>query len=228
MANVMGGKVPWHRNDRAGILSSLSPTTQAHPEAAAPPGESLSGADKFDLKVRSVFRRYLGEGSAGSCIGGEGIAALRVHPEWQVLLNVGGCKLRGLEKNRSGDSLDYLAGARWTPMLSSGWRPRFEILAGGNKLTQETIFPQLKQLLIADARLNGTRSPLHEQYTTGIEKNAPAVRAGVALDRRLSNVLYLQLAALDYSHSWGGTLSRINYQNSLQLSSGITLRIGSW
>jgi hypothetical protein len=229
MANLMGGKTPWHRNDRPGVHSYL--TAGAMPleaSAQAPRVAPPPGVDKFDFTVRGTLRTYLGEHSPGPCAGAEGVAALRVAPEWQAVLNVGGCRSLGLGRYVSGDSLDYLAGARWTPQVSKGWTPRLELLIGGTKVTQERTLPDIQQALSLSAKQNGGPPPSHALYTRETETNGLAVRAGLAIDVKLSNALALQVAHLDYAHAWTSNLSGINYRNNLQFSSGLILRIGSW
>src|SRR5579862_493704 len=50
--------------------------------------------------------------------------------------------MAGLEKNLTGDSLIYMAGLRWKPPLSGRLVPYVQVLFGGNKVTQELMFPQ--------------------------------------------------------------------------------------
>jgi hypothetical protein len=228
MANVMGGETPWHRNDRPGVRSYVGagpvPTASTQAPRVIPP----RGVDRFDFTSRTVFREYFGTNSSGPCVGAEGEASFRVTPEWQAVLNVGGCKSLGLGRNVSGDSLDYLAGTRWTPQVSTRWTPRLELLVGGTKVTQERMFSDVQQALSVTAKQNEKLSSSHALHTKDSETNGLAMRAGVAIDVKLSNALALQLAHLGYAHTWVNNLSGINYRNNLQFSSGLVLRMGSW
>lgn len=123
MANVMALKRPWHRDNRPGVrsyspessefIAALRERNTGNISVAPPPG-----VDPFEFMIAPQFRTYLGDGHQGSCVGGGGSAAIRVATQWQFVVDVSGCKLLGLEQNLSGDSLSYLAGPRWTPMLS--------------------------------------------------------------------------------------------------------------
>jgi hypothetical protein len=229
MANVMGGKVPWHRNDRPGVLnydpsigSSLVERSQTG--QFAPP----SGVDRFNFVFQSVFRTYLGADSPGQCVGGEGLGAFRLAARWQAVVSVGGCKMMDLPESVSGDSLDYLFGLRWSPGASKKWNPRVQVLVGGTKVTQERMFQEEKQALAFAAKQSGAPGPKHEEYTAFFETNNFAMRGGLSLDVKLTSALGLQLVSLDYAHAWGSSLPGSNYRNSLQLTTGMVLRIGTW
>ena len=147
-ANVMGGKVPWHRDDRPGLFkaapdsavaaASLMRGTQS--DRVDPP----PGVAPFDFTFNAAARQYLGNIDAGTCAGGGGTAGFRLAREWQAMLDVGGCKLLEWRAHWSGDALTYAAGPRWTPAVSGRWIPHLEMLVGGTKVTQEYRDPTLE------------------------------------------------------------------------------------
>jgi hypothetical protein len=159
-------------------------------------------------------------------MGGGGSAAIRLASQWQMVVEVSGCKLLGLEKNLSGNSLSYLAGARWTARASARWRPHAELLIGGIKLTQERINPQLKQDLDLIAQQTGAPLPLHSAYSKHRETSGFAIQAGSGVDVTLNSALSIRAVSLAYSHSWTNNLNGINYQTGVQVTSGLVLRMG--
>src|ERR1035438_9736327 len=104
-ANVMNRELPWHRDDRPGVF-------KPYPEAAVMKGfmeqatasrvaHPLPGVAPFEFTVTPNYRAYVGGDAKGSCIGGGGTAAFRVAPEWQIVVDVNGCKLLALPPYRS-------------------------------------------------------------------------------------------------------------------------------
>ena len=57
----------------------------------------------------------------------------------------------GLEKDLSGDSLTYAVGPRWLGRIRGGWTAQLQVLVGGNKVTEERMYPEMKKLLEAIA-----------------------------------------------------------------------------
>jgi hypothetical protein len=233
MANVMAIEPPWHRDNRPGIrsydpedkklMAALKERNTAPFDVASPPGVA-----SFEFAISPQFRTYFGDGHKGSCMGGGGSAAIRLAPQWQMVVDVSGCKLLGLEKNLSGNSLSYLAGARWTNRASARWRPHAELLVGGNKVTQERINPQLKQDLELIAEQAGGPTPPHSAYAQHWETNGFAIQAGSGVDVNLNSALSLRAVSFAYSHSWTNNLNGINYQTGVQVTSGLVLRMGTW
>jgi len=108
-ANVLDSRTPWHRDSRAGVgtyspaeADSLSAGSRADRAAVVQPapGDSRAPAP-LEFAVVPSWRHL----STGGCAGGGADAAYRVAPHLQVAVAVGGCKLRGLPKNVSGDIL---------------------------------------------------------------------------------------------------------------------------
>jgi hypothetical protein len=231
-ANVMNRELPWHRDDRPGVF-------KPYPEAAAvksfmeqatksgvahpPPGVA-----PFEFTVTPNYRAYVGSGAKGSCVGGGGTAAIRVAPEWQIVVDVNGCKLLDLPTNLSGDSLSYMVGPRWTPSSSGRWNTHAQFLVGGTKLTQEILYPEEKAIVIAAAPPADQGYPLHHLYTKDWDTSGFAIAAGTGVDYKINNALALRVASLEYSHSWTQELNGVNYQNGLQVTTGLVLRMGTW
>jgi hypothetical protein len=233
MANVMTFRLPWHRDNRPGIRSeqlqdsefmeALGVRSTAQIESSPPPGVAPF---EFNLTVSS--KAYLGSDHGGPCVGGGSSGALRLASQWQFVVDVSGCKLLGLENNLSGDSLSYLAGARWTPHPSGRWTPHAEVLIGGTKLTQEHIDPQMEKAILSSAPKSVSTNLLHALYAKDWESNGLTIQAGSGLDVRLNSALSYRIANVEYSHSWTKELNGNNYQNGLQFTTGLVLHMGTW
>ncbi len=233
MANVLAFRLPWHRDNRPGVRSaelrdpefmeSLGERQRALREVSPPPGLA-----PFEFNLTATIKTYMMNDHAGPCAGGGSSGALRLTSEWQFVVDVSGCKLLGLEKNLSGDSLTYLAGTRWTPHPSGRWTPHAEVLVGGTKLTQELVDPQLEQALKSSLPKSTPEYVLHALYTRDSETNGLAIQAGGGLDVKLNNALSYRVVNLEYSHSWTDELNGINYRNGLQFTTGLVLRMGTW
>jgi len=231
-ANVLGGEVPWHRDDRPGV-------SRPYPEGSALADEIRretskvqvhppSGVAPFEFTVTPKWSQYFGSGSKGSCLGGGSSAALRIASDWQIVLDVNGCKLLGLERNLSGDSLSYMIGPRWTPRLSSRWAPHAQVLVGGTKLTQERVYPELELQLLAAATPTDDLNALHAKYSQHYETSGFAVALGIGVDYKLNSALAIRLGSLDYSRSWTSSLNEDSYRHALQFTSGLVIRMGTW
>jgi hypothetical protein len=48
------------------------------------------------------------------------------------------------------------------------------------------------------------------------------------VDYKINNALAFRVASLEYSHSWTQDLNGVNYQNGLQVTTGLVLRMGTW
>jgi hypothetical protein len=231
MANTMASQWVWHRDNRPGVRSYnpkdeelMAALKKRNTAPVAPP----PGVAPFEFTISPQFRTYVGDDHKGSCAGGGGSAAIRLAEAWQFIVDVSGCKLLGLEQNLSGDSLSYLTGARWTARASARWNPHAELLVGGNKLTQELIYPELKQQFDLIAEQTGGPRPPHSAYSQHWESNGFAIQAGSGVDVKLNNALSIRAVSLAYSHSWTSGLNGINYQNGVQVSTGLVLRMGTW
>ncbi len=219
LANVLSGQWPWDRpRDHEDVLftsQNIDPKQELEPKPGVAPFEFAANAYGF-------------AGSHGSCAGGGATAAFRLGSEWQIVADINGCKMDALERNLTGDSLTYMVGPRWTPTLSGRLVPYFQILAGGNKITEELMFPQEEATLVALAKSTGSTPPEHSQYTQQFEHNGFAVAVGTGLDFHFNRALGFRLIGLEYVRSSTGGLPGFESANGFQVKAGMVLRMGNW
>ncbi len=232
-ANVMELQVPWHRDDRPGVFKPFPENAlwvaENKRRMESSPVNPPPGVAPFDFSFHATFTDYLGNAGAGACMGGGGTAGFRVADDWQIILDVSGCKMLEFGKDWSGDTLTYMVGPRWTPHNSSHWTPHVQALIGGTKITQEYQNPTLKAEVADWHPVNDEgRTAKHEYYSTDWDSNGFAVSAGAGVDYRFNNALALRLADLSYAHSWTSDINGINYRSAVQLSGGLVLRMGTW
>ena len=231
-ANVMNYEKPWHRDDRPGVFKPYPETaamkSMVERQTAKNPVDPPPGVAPFEFTFASKMTSYFGEGAKGSCIGGGGQAAARLAADWQLVLNVDGCKLLDLPNNVTGDSLSYMIGPRWTPSSSGRWSPHAQFLVGGTKLTEERLYPDERAAVIAEIAPKKLGNPDHKLYTQDWEASGFALAMGTGVDYKINNALAFRVASLDYSRSWTGDLNGTNYNNGLQFTTGLILRMGTW
>jgi hypothetical protein len=219
LANVLAGQLPWARPRDDGETMVVQPKSQKRRQA-----ESKPGVAPFEFAANA----YAFAAHTGSCAGGGATAAFRISSDWQIVLDVNGCKMNALARNLTGDSLSYMVGPRWTPPNSSRVVPYFQILGGGNKLTQELAFPQEEAYLVNLANKTGSAPPDHSQYTQQFEHNGFAMAVGGGLDVNLNQALSLRLIGLEYTRSWAAGLPGFASPRGLQVKAGIVVRMGTW
>jgi len=220
LANAMSGQWPWARPRDRGETIVLQPRKPSRETEEA----------KRNLRVAPFEfapNAYVFAAPSGTCAGGGATAALRLNAEWQMVLDVNGCKMTGLETNLTGDSFSYMAGPRWTPAGSSRFVPYFQVLIGGNKLTQERMFPEKEAALSLLAESTGAPPPAHEMYTQQYERDGFAVAAGTGLDLHFNRALGFRLIAVEYTHSWINDLNGFA-PRGFQVKTGMVLRMGTW
>jgi hypothetical protein len=232
-ANLMEGNVPWHRDDRPGVFKPF-PEAAAWAEAtarrtASKPVDPPPGVAPFDFTFHAIYTDYLNNANAGSCMGGGGTAGFRVAAEWQIVLDVGGCKMLDFKDNWSGDALTYMVGPRWTPQTSGRWSPHFQAMIGGTKVTQEFMNTTLRAQVAGWHTVNDEgRAAKHAYYNTDWDTAGFAMKAGAGVDYKFNNALALQLANLEYARAWTNDINGFSYRNSVQLTGGLVLRMGTW
>jgi hypothetical protein len=240
-ANALGFRHPWHRDNRPGVFGTDLSAEAVHRHLVAvgheprrsDPGrltsaEAVVAPFEFDLTFQPA--RYLG-GQNVSCLGGSGTGAFRLASRWQAVVDIGGCNLMGLPLDWSGDSLHYLAGVRWVPWAASRWSTHLQLLAGGEKVTHQQMFPDRKDFFYRQWQRAGQipeKKPTPSQYTSSNEANGFAVQTGTGVSYRLNPALQWKVASLEYRYSHLPTLDGQNYRGSLAFTTGLTLRMGTW
>jgi hypothetical protein len=228
-ANVMAGKYPWHRLNRSNYpwryaSPSLVPRT---PKPKSAP-EVPSDVAIFELAV--IANAQLPRGRDNPCAGGGANPAVRFTRTFQLAIDIGGCSIIGLGTNKSGDLLQYMAGPRWTPFPTSRFSPYLQVLAGGQKITQQQVLPDVEQAVIAERKKEGKTpsGPDTEAYVIPWSLNRFAWKAGAGVDFRVTRAFAIRLASLDYVMTHTILQDEKAYGNGFHLTSGVILRMGTW
>ncbi len=227
-SNAMGLRFPWHRDDRPGVsdprLKSYQPR---HTRRSVP--EDSSGVAPVELDTTLHTQFFPGSGGAW-CLGGGGTGKFRLagSRSWQAVIDLAGCNLMGLGAHQSGDYLTFLSGARWTSSRSGKWKPHTQILVGVSKATIETEDPLLKQAVLARPPAPAPKNPPYPEYLTLREDSGLAVSAGAGLDYRVNRALQIKLASFGYRYAGLNPLAGYDLSHALELTAGLTLRMGSW
>ena len=247
-ANLLAFQPPWQREKRIGVFGENYrlrkewladyKTKGEKPFEFVPnnlTGTSPEGPRKYplaapiELTAFPYAESFLG---GGSCIGGGGSGAARINSSWQVLAEVSGCQVMHMpQANQSGDSLFYGGGFRWTPLATHRISPFTEFLFGGKKVTHETDDLALrKELVQAWDDGNGPLGhyPKRSDWSVEVSNNGPSVVAGGGLDVVVSRPFAWRVINLEYSHTWMTDVAMIHPQNSVRISTGAVLRIGTW
>jgi hypothetical protein len=231
LANALGGRVPWQRDDRRGLFMETEDdfVRRAGPKHAP---ESVKvpplGVAPFEFTMASSVRTFTGPSARGSCLGGGASGSFRIAQAWQLVADVNGCSLTRLQPNVSGDSLSYMIGPRWAPLAAGRWKPYVQVMAGGQRLTHEKTFPAKKRALELIAERKGLPPPEHQEYTQQVETSGFSVAAGAGLDMKLTAAVALRVAGLDYTHSMINSLGGISYRSDMHFASGLVFRFGTW
>ena len=231
-ANIMNYERPQHRDNRPGVFQpypeSSALKSMLARETAKVPVDPPPGVAPFEFTFATYMATYVGSGAKGSCIGGGGEAAFRLATEWQFLLRLNGCKLQDLPSNVSGDSLTYMIGPRWTPSTEGRWTPHVQLLIGGNKLTQEEIYPDQRAEVAAEIVPRPIGNADHWKFAKPWETHGFAIAGGAGVDYKINDALAWRVASLDYQHRWSNELRGTNYQNAVKFTTGLVLRMGTW
>ncbi len=235
--NLMAGSYPWHRETRPGVSRYDAKTEKwlasaglLEPGARNPVLEipDTFGPAPFELSLTFRPERLSGGGSSTPCLGGGGSAAFRVSQSWQLVADVGGCKMIGLGENLSGDSLTYMLGPRWVSRPAGSLSSYVQVLVGGNKMTEELMFPEKKNWLTQLAKENGTEPPMHTDYTEQVDANGFAVSVGGGIQYKLNRAFAIRVLDVSYRHSWISPLWGRDFSNGLKVTTGLVLRMGTW
>jgi hypothetical protein len=101
-------------------------------------------------------------------------------------------------------------------------------MAGGQKLTQEEMFPAKKHSLELNAQRKGLPPPSHEDYTEQRGAHGLSFAAGAGLDVKLAAAVALRVASLEYTRSNVTSIGGISYRSQMHLTSGLVFRFGAW
>jgi hypothetical protein len=222
-ANVIGGRWPWARTTDEYNLYRSAPRN----EVARPPHREMEPRPGVAPLEVTMSADFFNSGN-GPCIGGGANAAFRVHPQWQIVGNLNGCNMTGLAANHNGGSMIYTAGARWTPMLPGRWHLYVQLLAGGNKVTEDIVLPEQKAALELKAKKNSTPLPDQSQYTLQFDSAGSALTAGTGLDFQVNNALAIRLLSVDYTKTWAQNMPSFAAPRGWMWKTGVVLRMGTW
>jgi hypothetical protein len=230
LANFLGGRKPWARDNRQEFLTEPEADylrrrgpTETRESTEAPPGVA-----PFEFSMSSSFRTFMGPAASDSCLGGGASGAFRIAPAWQLVADVNGCSLHGLAPNTSGDSISFLVGPRWAPMASGRWNPYIQMMSGVQKVTLEENFPAKRIALERIAQQKHLPAPSRADYTREAATSGLSLAAGAGVDLKLNAAIALRLASLDYTHSHVSALGGNHYRSELRFTSGLVLRFGTW
>jgi hypothetical protein len=103
---------------------------------------------------------------------------------------------------------------------------------GGNKVTQELVDPAKKAIVDQQRKLLAKQGkeqwPIpYNEFAQTWDNNAFAVTTGGGFDLKLNNALRIR-TGFGYSRTWNQDINGNSYRNSLQLSSGLVLDMGTW
>ena len=231
MANMMNMRVPWRRDDRPTIYWDFKAEEELLKNGGARLPESFGSPRDypiFEFTVQPHFNWFNGPASiATPCVGGGAVGRLNFRRNWTFVTDIGGCRLQGLGKYRTGDSLTYMFGPEWNGRRYGRFLPRLRFLIGGNKVTQMETDPEKVQHLI-DLGLDWRRNEYHFYFSRDTDKNAFAFLAGGGFDIVLNDIVSFQVANIDYLRTWLGEFEGRNYTHGLRLTVGLTLRVGTW
>lgn len=244
-ANVMAFHKPWRREDRLGLFGDdfrvRKELLAEYRDGGEKPFEYIRPVQPeiertypkeadIELTVFPVYENFLGGG--GNCVGGGGSGASRLNPSFQLVAEVSGCLIMHMPaSNQSGDSLFYGGGVRWTPLAAHHISPYMQVMFGGRKVTYEVDNIPLRSQLLAEWNDgNGTRPhyPKRSDWSVEVANNGPALGMGGGLDLVLTRAFAWRLLDVERYHTWTGDVAMIQPQDSVRITTGAVLRIGTW
>jgi hypothetical protein len=244
-ANVMAFHLPWRRDNRLGLLGGdyvlrkelvadyknggEKPFQYVRPPKPPVEREYPKEAD-IELSAFPVYEHFLGANQ--NCVGGGGSGASRVNPYFQLVGEVSGCLVMNMPAaNQSGDMLFWGGGGRWTPLAAHRVSPFLQLMFGGRRVTHDTSnIPLRKELLAEWNDGSGTlpHYPRRSDWSVELSRYGPALSVGSGFDLVLTRAFAWRLATVEYSHAWMGNADMIHPQDSIRITTGAVLRIGTW
>ncbi len=230
-ANMMALKYPWHRDTRPGLREYDPEIHSAFSESDSVMTLPLDSSDPYGRKhAQFAFNVPFQVTRFGrlSCVGGGTTAQIPLGSSWDAVFDLSGCKLLGLPRNFSGDSLTYMMGTRWSPKTASRAAPHFRLMIGGHKIYEERLDPDLKTTLLAQGEEGTYYRNVYLDYTQNWQTNGLAVSIGGGVDVGINRAIGLRLASVEYLHSWLGRFNGYAFNNGIRLSTGLIVNVGSW
>lgn len=232
-ANMMAFRAPWVRTSRPGTQRYRGLTyREIYGFEAKKDGAPKPLAAPLETGFLVKAQKFSGQSWANSCIGGGGNMAWRFQPSWQLVIDVDGCKMLGLESTKrylSGDTINYAMGPRWTPLAARRVSPFAEFLLGGTKISHEYFTPEERARFEQDRQALAPRKPPDwTKYADYRSSHAFQMRAGMGLDIRLGPAFAWRAASVTYARTWTEPLNGVDYRNGVWLTSGLILRLGTW
>ncbi len=228
-ANCMELQMPWNRETRPGVFSSLAGDPPAGgadvaivPKRDFDPGETKLSPFEFTTSFDSTL---LGAGTRNvACEGGGGSGLFNLNSVVGIEMDVAGCKMLGLQSDLSGDALTFAAGPRFSYRSASRWTPWINVLLGGEKLTDEWYSPQLKATVLA-SKPQGSPGDQHPKYTRDYDRTGLMLSVGGGLDWTLNRVVAFRALGLEYPKFFTGPLNGNSYPDNVRLTMGLVLRV---
>lgn len=225
MSNLLAARVPWYRQTRGLDGAAFDEVPRNGVKADYPQ------IPNFEFMTAARVEQVPGAGSRGLCIGGGGVAEFRLRPGWELVGDVGGCKLMSVSspvtENITGDSLAFMIGPRRVWRQTKRWQPYAQLLTGGRKMAWETV--DLAERTAVEAQDPKKKQPSDQAlFTQTNDTLSPSILASAGLDWRATRALGIRLGELGYAHSWGAHFDGVDYSNSIQVTMGLTLRWGTW
>ena len=244
-ANVVAFHMPWRRDGRLGLRGEdyvlrkelvaeyknggEKPFQYVHPPKPAVEREYPKEAD-IELSTFPVYEHFLHVNQ--NCIGGGGSGASRVNPYLQLVGEVSGCLVMNMPAfNESGDMLFWGGGARWTPLAAHRVSPFLQVMFGGQRITHDISDAALRKTLL-DGWNDGSGTlphyPKRSDWSVELSRYGPALSFGSGFDWVLTRAFAWRLVDVEYSHAWVGNADLIQAQDSIRVTTGAVLRIGTW
>jgi len=175
----------------------------------------------------SFFQLDAGHPGSLNCVGGGVVATYNLNRWIGITADVTGCKMQSPGVNMSGDYLNYVAGPRFTYRSASGWDPYVQALWGGVKLSTNTIYPDLRHVDIADVP-EIDQPAVYSSYTSQEQTNSWAFKFGAGVNRVMNEAVAIRVIDVADVHVWSRSLNGRYYPNNIAITTGVTLRFGTW
>jgi hypothetical protein len=248
-ASLMSLRLGWHRENRPGVFGenhtmrkelvreykrglTSAPFGPHTPEEKAAMNLAVETAHPKEAPIElHAYALYESLLNGHNCLGGGGQGVARIRPAWQVVSEVNGCMIVNTPTYESADSVTFSVGPRWTPRATHRFAPFVQMLFGGRRLTYEVLNPKLRDTLLkAWDDGNGTlpHCPKRSDYTVQYQALGFNLTMGGGFDAAFGRAFAWRVLELNYSHSWLPDVHSINASNTLQVRTGVVLRIGNW